>query len=101
MSQIIEKHLEYHFGNYEKTSIENRMKISMAKRCFENMIRFYYYVEENFIPIYSKEQKHPDCFHRFKKSETLKNELSMNDILDEYLEIQHKNTLEYEPRVEK
>lgn len=96
MSNKREEYLRYHFGDYEDTSLENRMKISLTKRCFQNMIRFYYYVEENFIAVYDKEKKHPNVFIRYRKSETLRNELDMNGVLDEYLEMQHKNTLENE-----
>lgn len=101
MSKKREEYLKYHFGDYETTSLENRMKISLTKRCFENMIRFYYYVEENFAPVYDKEKKHPNVFIRYQKSETLRGELDMNGVLDEYLEMQHKNTLENESQVGK
>lgn len=90
-----DEYLEYHFGKYESTSLGNRMKISMTKRCFENMIRFWYYVEENFAPVYDKEKKHPNVFLRYQKSETLRNELDMNGVLDEYLEKDHNSAILY------
>lgn len=90
-----DEYLEYHFGKYESTSLENRMKITLTKRAFENMIRFYYYVEERFVPIYENGKKYPDKFSRFEKSNELKNELDIDEVLDEFLEKEHQNALNY------
>lgn len=53
----------------------------------QKMKDFYYYVEENFAPVYDKEKKHPNCFLRYRKSETLRNELDMNGVLNEFLQL--------------
>ena len=99
MSKKRDEHLEFHFGKYESTSLENRIRINVTKKSFENMIRFYYYVEENFVPIYCKEQKHPNCFHRFVKSEKLQNEIDIDSILDEFLEMEHQRAIEYDKEI--
>ncbi len=95
MSEKREDWLDYHFGKYESTSLENRIRISLTKKSFENMIRFYYYVDENFCPCHIGGERLATMFTRYKKDEALKNEMDIDEILDEFLEKEHLNAINY------
>jgi hypothetical protein len=95
MSKKREEWLNFHFGKYESTSLENRIRISLTKKSFENMIRFYYFVNENFCPGHIGGERFPTEFIRYKKEEHLRNEMDIDEVLDEFLEKEHLNTIKY------
>jgi len=85
MSQITEKLIKHWFGEYETTSLEGRMKISMIKKCHENMIRFNEYVFRNFNRV-----SYLHGYTRVNDITPHTKEVSIEDILDEFLLEQHK-----------